>query len=68
VATVTGDGVAVVSLPLADPQPAAGQVQLGAINDVSSGDSTAAFADAELRLTLPVTGKPVLWSFDDPTG
>ncbi|MEV6845533.1 serine/threonine-protein kinase [Actinoplanes sp. NPDC051411] len=56
VATVTVDGAAVVSLPLADPQLAAGQVRLGALNDASSGDATAAFAGAELR--SPTVGTP----------
>jgi predicted Ser/Thr protein kinase len=48
-ATVTVDGTAVLTMPLADPLLAGGQVTLGAINDANNGDSTAAFANAELR-------------------
>ncbi|MFI6071886.1 serine/threonine-protein kinase [Actinoplanes sp. NPDC051343] len=63
-ATVTVDGAAVVSLPLSDPQLASGQVQLGTINDVLSGDSTAAFANVALR--SPTVGTPV--TFKDLSG
>jgi hypothetical protein len=56
-AQVTVDGAAVLSLPLTDPLLAGGQVRLGAINDVHSGDSSAAFANAELR--SPVVGQQV---------
>jgi hypothetical protein len=46
---VTVDGAAMVSLPLADPELAAGQVELGAVNDLRSGDAKAAFADIVLK-------------------
>jgi hypothetical protein len=48
-ARVTVDGAAVLSLPLTDPLLAGGHVELGTINDVNSGDSSAAFANVELR-------------------
>jgi hypothetical protein len=56
-ATVTVDGAAVVSMPLSDPQLAAGKVELGAINDPVSGEAKAAFAD--VALTSPAVGTPV---------
>ena len=48
-AQLTVDGAPVLSMPLTDPLLAGGQVRLGAINDVNSGDSRAAFANVELR-------------------
>ncbi|MEU4240904.1 serine/threonine-protein kinase [Actinoplanes sp. NPDC026619] len=48
-AHVTVDDAEVLSLPLTDPLLAGGQVKLGTINDARSGDSSAAFANVELR-------------------
>jgi protein kinase-like protein len=53
-ATVTVDGAAMVSLPLTDPELAAGQVELGVVNDSGEGDAKAAFAGFELK--SPVVG------------
>jgi hypothetical protein len=63
-ATVTVDGTAVLSLPLNDPQLAAGKVELGTVNDINSGDSSAAFANVSLK--SPAVGTPV--QFPDLAG
>ena len=55
-AQVTVDGTAVLSAPLTDPLLAGGRVELGTLNDANSGDSAAAFANAELR--SPAVGTP----------
>jgi hypothetical protein len=63
-AQVAIDSAPVLSMPLTDPQLAAGRVQLGVYNDLRSGDATATFANAELR--SPVVGRPL--SFPDLLG
>jgi predicted Ser/Thr protein kinase len=49
VATVTVDGRPLLRAPITDPSLVAGQVELGAINDVNDGDARVAFANAEIR-------------------
>jgi hypothetical protein len=48
-ATITVDGAALVRTRLSEPALAAGRVELGGLNDINSGDSRAAFANAEVR-------------------
>ncbi|WP_203816839.1 serine/threonine-protein kinase, partial [Paractinoplanes ferrugineus] len=55
-AYLTVDGTTALTMPLTDPQLAAGRVQFGALNDANDGSSSAAFADAELR--SPTVGRP----------
>ncbi|MET3426456.1 hypothetical protein BJ973_005668 [Actinoplanes tereljensis] len=64
-AEITVDGTAVLTAELTDPLLVGGQVRLGALNDENSGDSGAAFANAELR-SPTVSAQPV--QFADLTG
>jgi hypothetical protein len=61
-ASVVVDGTSMITLKLGEPALAAGRVEFGGLNDADSGDSRAAFANAEIR-----TAKSGTTTFPDLT-